>query len=83
MFYRRQRSNPAPTRDQIYAQWAEADAWACIYCGAPWEHVDHFVPLARGGADALGNLWPSCAECNITKADRDPWEFVRSLAVSV
>jgi 5-methylcytosine-specific restriction endonuclease McrA len=81
MFYRRQRVSPAPTPDQIYALWAEADAWACIYCGAPWEHVDHFQPRARGGAHELGNLWPACAQCNITKADRDPYEWLSSLGV--
>lgn len=80
-FYRRKRASPAPSRAQIYAQWAEADAWACIYCGAPWEHVDHFQPLARGGANVLGNLVPACALCNVTKADRDPWEYLRSLGV--
>lgn len=83
MFYRRIRRTPAPTRGEIYALWAEADAWACIYCGAPWEHADHFHPLARGGADALGNLWPACALCNIMKADRDPYEWLRSRGVAV
>lgn len=83
MFYRRKRVSPAPTRSEIYAQWAEADAWACVYCGAPWEHADHFQPLARGGAHAVWNLWPACALCNITKADRDPWEYIRSLGVTI
>lgn len=83
MFYRRKRARVTPSLDEIYALWAEADAWACIYCGAPWEHVEHFLPLAREGTDALGNLWPACAECNVTKADRDPWEFLRSLGVAI
>ena len=39
----------------------------CAYCGADWEHVDHVVPLARGGAHALANLVPACAPCNLSK----------------
>lgn len=82
MFYRRKRGPVAPTRQQIYAAWEEADAWGCIYCGAPWEHVEHFYPLARGGPHVVGNVWPSCALCNVTKADRDPWEYLRSRGVT-
>lgn len=83
MFYRRKRTAAGPTRQQIYARWALADAWACIYCGAPWEHVEHFQPLAREGTHTIENLWPACAFCNGLKADRDPWEFLRSLGVQV
>jgi 5-methylcytosine-specific restriction endonuclease McrA len=82
VFYRRKRTRITPTRDEIYAMWAEWDAWACVYCGAPWEHVEHFWPLARSGTDDLSNLWPACALCNVTKADRDPWEYLRSLGVT-
>lgn len=66
---------------ELYALWADADAWACIYCGAPWEHIEHFVPLARGGDHALWNLFPACAECNLSKSARDPYEFLRSRGV--
>lgn len=69
------------TSAELYALWAEADAWACTFCGAPWEHREHFEPLARGGAHALWNLWPSCAACNLSKSDRDPVEFLRSRGV--
>ena len=81
MFYRRKRQRVAPSLAQIYARWAEADAWSCVYCGAPWEHVEHFQPLARGGGHGIANLWPACALCNAAKADRDPWEYIRSLIV--
>lgn len=69
------------TSAELYALWAEADAWACVFCGAPWAHQEHFVPLARGGDHALGNIWPACADCNLTKSDRDPWEYLRSRGV--
>jgi 5-methylcytosine-specific restriction endonuclease McrA len=77
VFYRRPRERVTPSRTELYAMWADADAWACIYCGAPWTQVDHFVPLARGGEDTLGNCWPSCTACNQSKSDRDPMEWLR------
>jgi 5-methylcytosine-specific restriction endonuclease McrA len=54
----------------------EIGAFNCTYCHAPAEHVDHIVPLARGGAHVLGNLLPACADCNLEKGARDPYEFL-------
>lgn len=69
------------TAAELFALWVEVEAWACVYCGAPFEHVDHVQPLARGGDHALWNLVPSCAACNLAKSDRDPYEFLRSRGV--
>lgn len=32
-------------------------------------HVDHSLPRARGGSDALRNLKPACIRCNCSKQD--------------
>lgn len=32
-------------------------------------HVDHIIPLARGGASDESNLWLACAWCNSFKGD--------------
>lgn len=43
----------------------------CAYClTAPAEHLDHVIPLARGGSHGIGNLAPACARCNRSKSDR-------------
>lgn len=42
-------------------------------------HVDHIVPLARGGLNRRSNLQLACGLCNIKKGARDPIEFSRSL----
>jgi 5-methylcytosine-specific restriction endonuclease McrA len=42
----------------------------CAYCGIRPDttlHIDHVVPLARGGSNDLGNLLPACADCNLSK----------------
>ena len=40
----------------------------CAYCGCEFSlqtmQVDHIVPLRKGGADTLGNMWPACRSCN-------------------
>lgn len=49
----------------------------CQYCGRrggltldpdrqPW-HIDHIVPVARGGETTLDNLTLACQHCNISK----------------
>lgn len=57
-------------------RWAEDDEYACVYCGAPFEHVDHVWPVADGGPDDPHNLVPACASCNLSKNARHVLEFV-------
>lgn len=41
----------------------------CAYCGddsLPL-HMDHVVPVAKGGRHAIGNVLPACSDCNLTK----------------
>jgi len=47
----------------------ERDGAECCYCGAtegPF-HVDHVVPVARGGTDDPANLVVACKACNLSK----------------
>ena len=42
----------------------------CAYCGddiADGFHIDHVVPLSRGGSDGIGNYLPVCSFCNESK----------------
>lgn len=49
------------------------DHFRCRYCGVNGKafelHVDHVVPLARGGESTLDNLATACAPCNLGKSD--------------
>lgn len=65
------------TEAQVIAAYGER----CYLCDAPLEavpmHLDHVVPLARGGAHTLENLRPSCARCNLRKGAKTPEELLR------
>lgn len=50
----------------------------CWWCGKPVGedyHVDHRIPLARGGTNYPNNLCISCPRCNQSKKDRLPHEW--------
>ena len=40
-------------------------------------HVDHVIPLSKGGAHAPGNAQLLCPKCNRSKGSKLPDEFVR------
>jgi len=40
-------------------------------------HVDHIVPLAKGGKHQADNIQLLCGPCNLRKSDRDPIEFAQ------
>lgn len=49
------------------------DNYKCVICGrGPPDvtlHVDHIIPVSRGGKDTLDNLRTLCDECNLNKKD--------------
>lgn len=52
------------------------DNFACRYCGAkaPYVelHVDHVIPISRGGTDDEWNLTAACVDCNLGKSNGVP-----------
>lgn len=48
----------------------------CTYCGEKSSHIDHKIPLTRGGAHCFSNLDMICEDCNRAKRDRTPEEFL-------
>lgn len=43
----------------------------CIYCGEPWEEIEHKIPVTKGGGTTRENCAPSCRQCNRSKGNRD------------
>lgn len=71
---RRGRKRDAPgdaTPSQIAAR-IDYYGGRCWMCGAPWEHIDHVKPLAKGGSNWPANLRPACGPCNLAKSDHWP-----------
>lgn len=67
---RRRRRWSIEVRRRVWMQYSKK----CYYCDIDlpsWRgqhmHLDHVVPLARGGADSEGNLRPACPDCNLEK----------------
>lgn len=65
------------TSADIRALW-ERQQGKCHYCGVAVGdvyHVDHVVPLSRGGNNLLENLVIACPSCNLSKSDKLPHEW--------
>lgn len=60
----------------------EVQKWLCWWCGEDCRdeyHVDHLIPLARGGHNGPGNIVIACPHCNLSKNNKTPDEFSRRL----
>lgn len=64
------------SREQLEARIAFY-GWRCYLCTAPFQHVDHVIPLSRGGSNWPANLRPACATCNTRKHNRKLQEWKR------
>lgn len=53
----------------------------CFYCDKNLAsyHIDHIIPIAKGGEHKLSNLVLSCPKCNLTKNSQDPEVFVEKI----
>lgn len=50
----------------------------CAYCGITLHddyHVDHILPLSRGGSNWPDNLCVACPDCNLSKRDKTVQEW--------
>lgn len=56
--------------------------WKCAICVRGIKtsyHVDHIVPVSRGGKTEVWNLQLLCPPCNLKKHAKDPIEYMQSL----
>ena len=50
----------------------------CYWCEKPVNdnyHLDHLIPLSKGGLHSIGNVVISCPKCNVVKNNKTPDEF--------
>jgi len=65
------RARPQPPIKPVDALNRVAEYGAlCIYCLAPFKHMDHVEPLGLGGAHHIDNFVPACAGCNLSKGKK-------------
>jgi 5-methylcytosine-specific restriction endonuclease McrA len=65
------------TAADVRAQYDRQDG-ICFYCGVKVGysyHVDHVMPLSRGGSNGPENLVVACPTCNMNKHDKHPMEW--------
>jgi len=64
---------------EIYRKAKEAPKVRCYLCGKlipkGHRHVDHIMPLSKGGAHRPSNLAAACDTCNLSKHDKTPEEI--------
>lgn len=79
-----QGTRPRPVKRQSYSQALRrrlhrAQGRRCVYCGKKisllMSHVDHVMPLNRGGLNTETNAQLTCPGCNMRKGDRTDGEF--------
>jgi 5-methylcytosine-specific restriction endonuclease McrA len=61
-----------------YRDWINKARKVCYWCNAKCKdeyHVDHYVPLSKGGQHVRDNLVIACKPCNLRKKDKDPLSF--------
>lgn len=78
---KRQRRRMTPARRRAVF---DRDGRVCRACGATETlHIDHIIPIARGGSSDLENLQVLCASCNSSKytADWESWLTTRQEVV--
>jgi 5-methylcytosine-specific restriction endonuclease McrA len=57
----------------------------CFYCGRIVNgangkecHIDHYIPIIKGGPHSVENLRVACRTCNLAKGDKHPDDFLRT-----
>lgn len=75
----------ASTIKAFYAHVKSAQRLQCYWCkrlvAKADRHVDHIVPLSRGGPHVVANLCCSCAECNTRKHNKMPNEWSKQMVL--
>lgn len=69
------------TADDIQRQ-GDCQKWKCWWCGEDCSdkyHVDHIIPLAKGGHNNPSNIVITCPYCNQSKHDKLPDEWAGRL----
>lgn len=79
---RRRHKEASGASTQELSEWAICQKKVCYWCLEKCDgeyHIDHYVPLSKGGKHEIDNLVIACPTCNIRKNAKDPYEYANSL----
>jgi 5-methylcytosine-specific restriction endonuclease McrA len=79
---RRARKEGSPGISSIDKIQARVDYYGgiCAYCrSAPYEEIDHVMPLVNGGSNWPSNLRPACRSCNRRKSSKSIESFLKEI----
>lgn len=77
---RKRNSGGVYTPEDVRAQYTRQRG-KCYWCGkkvGKQFHVDHIIPLSRGGSNWPDNLVIACPHCNLSKGSKLPHEWEQS-----
>jgi 5-methylcytosine-specific restriction endonuclease McrA len=66
----RRKKLPENMRLAIYAEYDFKCAICFVDLKLVKPHIDHKIPISKGGADSLDNLQPLCERCNLKKGSK-------------
>jgi 5-methylcytosine-specific restriction endonuclease McrA len=71
-----------------FVQWARAStSIPCRWCNREttptYRHIDHIIPLSKGGSDSVDNLCVACPDCNMAKSSKLPEDFLREKQLAI
>lgn len=79
---RRRQQESGGDSTAIINKWERAAIKVCHWCGVKCPklyHIDHYLPLSKGGRHEVQNLVIACRKCNLRKSARDPYDFAASM----
>lgn len=76
---KRRAQEKAGDSSRAIAEWLSSQELVCRWCKmgcADRYHIDHIIPLARGGQHVVANLCIACPSCNLRKNAKLPEEWL-------
>jgi HNH endonuclease len=73
-YYANRLKLPATLTMKEWLATLEYFGWSCAYCvRGPFDLLEHFMPLSRGGGTTKDNCVPACYGCNTIKSNKNPF----------
>ncbi len=81
--YRRRSITQQGDVTTLQLMWLKDNAKVCYWCDYSLKkvkvHIDHYIPLSKGGEHTLSNLVVSCQRCNQQKCAKEPLKFANEI----